>query len=133
MKAHTKRFGLLVAIALPFLLAGCGKDKVPEPADPTTDEPMLDMPAPEPKGDSLEGKAGVIVTSSPEGVEILVDGKSVGKTPLTHEGLDSGAHDVTFMFEGDGKMTLSVDLGPGEFKKVHQSVSPDASDAQMDK
>jgi hypothetical protein len=131
MKAHMKRLGLLVAVAL-FALPGCGKDKVPEPKDPTEEEPMLDMPAPEPEGDDLEGKAGVIVTSSPEGVEILVDGKSVGTTPLTHEGLESGAHDVTFMFEGDGKMTLSVDLGPGEFKKVHQSVSPDASDAKMD-
>lgn len=131
MKAHTKRFGLLVAVAV-TLVAGCGKDKVPEPKEPT-DEPMLDTPAPEPQGDSLEGKAGVIVTSSPAGVEILVDGKSVGTTPLTHEGLESGSHDVTFLFEGDGKMTLTVDLGPGEFKKVHQSVSPDASDALVDK
>ncbi len=132
MKAHTKRFAGLLSLALALTVVGCGKGKVPEPKNPK-DEPMLDMPAPEPKGDDLEGKAGVIVTSSPEGIEIKVDGTSVGKTPLTHEGLDSGAHDVTFMFDGDDQVTLTVDLGPGEFKKVHQSVSPDASDASMDK
>ena len=126
MKAYTT-FGWL---ALVMLIAGCGKGTVPKTKAPT-DEPMLDMPAPQPQGEDLSHKAGVIVTSSPSGIEIQVDGESVGKTPLEHGGLTEGEHDVTFLFEGDDQVTLTVDLGPGEFKKVHQSVSPDASDAQM--
>ena len=89
---------------------GCGKD-MPDPKEPEPDEPTLDAvdPIPEPK----ELKAGLIITSNPS-VEIKIDGKSRGKTPLEVTDLDPGAHEVTFMFEGDDKMTQTVNLGEGE-------------------
>jgi hypothetical protein len=73
----------------------------------------------------------LIITSSPEGVEVMVDGSSVGQTPVTKEGLSSGEHEVSFVVAGDDKVTLTVSLEIGEFQKVHQSVSPDASDARL--
>ena len=52
------------------------------------------------------------------------------KTPITVENLDSGSHEVVFAHP-DGPVTLTVELGEGEFKKVHHSQSPDASDARV--
>lgn len=126
MKAYTT---LMCMVASACLALGC-KGKVPEPTEPKIeDEPTLtNDPAPE---RSLEGQAGLIITSSPSGIEVQVNGTPVGKTPVTKEGLNSGEHDVTFMFEGDDRVTLTVRLSEGEFQKVHQSLSPDASDAVM--
>jgi hypothetical protein len=120
----------LCVAAAASLSLGCGPAKGKKAKEPQLDEPVLtDDPPPE---RNLEGQAGLIITASPN-IEIKVDGKSVGTTPLTHEGLDSGEHEVTFMFEGDDQVTLTVNLDIGEFQKVHQSVSPNASDAQMGK
>ena len=63
---------------------------------------------------------------------MLVDGVKKGKTPITVEKLDEGTHEVTFT-DPDDPVTLTVELGEGEFKKVHHSVSPDSSDARMGK
>ncbi len=127
MKAYTT---LMCMVAAACLALGC-KGKVPEPTEPKIDdEPTLSNDPPPER--SLEGQAGLIITSSPSGVEVQVNGESVGKTPVTKEGLNSGEHDVTFMFEGeDNRVTLTVRLAEGEFQKVHQSLSPDASDAVM--
>jgi hypothetical protein len=117
-------------VAAACLLLGCGgKGKGPKANAPTDDEPVLTAEPPPRK--SLEGQAGLIITSSPEGVEVMVDGTSAGTTPVTKEGLSSGEHEVTFMFGGDDKVTLTVSLEIGEFQKVHQSVSPNASDARL--
>ena len=127
MKAYTT---LLCIVTAAGLTLGCGKGKVPKPKEPKLDnEPTLTAEPPPEK--SLKGQAGLIITSSPEGIEIKVNGKSVGKTPVTKEGLDEGEHDVTFMFEGDDQVTLTVSLGEGEFQKVHQALSPNASDARI--
>lgn len=119
------------ALALSSVLAvGCNGKQMPDPKEPSDDdEPSLTAdPLPEPK--SL--KAGLIITSSPS-VEIQIDGKSVGKTPVEVDDLEPGTHDVTFMFEGDEKMTQTVTLGEGETQKLNQNVSPDSSDAIMGK
>jgi hypothetical protein len=128
MNAYTT---VLCMVAAASFALGCGTGKVPKPEEPKLDDddPTLSNDAPPQR--SLEGQAGLIITSVPEGVEILVDGKSVGKTPVTAEKLNSGEHEVTFMFGGDDRVTLPVSLGEGEYQKVHQSVSPDGSDAQM--
>jgi hypothetical protein len=129
MKAHMKPLVLFAAIC--FVAACSGKKNVPDPKDPSDEEPTLtEEPAPE---RSLEHQAGLIITSSPTGVEVEVDGKSVGETPLETGGLTSGEHDVTFLFQGEGRRTLTVTLGEGEFQKVHQTASVDSSDAIMGK
>ena len=129
MKAHMKPLVLLAAIC--FVAACSGRKNVPDPSDPSEADPTLAQePVPE---RSLENQAGLIITSSPEGVEVTVDGVSVGTTPVEKTGLATGEHDVTFLFEGEGKRTLTVSLGEGEFQKVHQTASVDSSDAIMGK
>jgi len=127
MRAYTT---VLCVVAAASLSLGCGgKGKAMQPSEPTLD--ASDLGGDDPPERSLAGQAGLIITSSPNGIEIMVNGESVGNTPVTHEGLDEGEHEVTFMFEGDDRVTLTVSLGEGEFQKVHQSVSPNASDALM--
>jgi hypothetical protein len=123
MKAHT----LLVALFAGTLALGCSKDKVPDPSEPRPTGPRLDADEDNPEKPLT---SGLIITASPN-VEVLVDGKSYGTTPVTAEPLKPGAHDVTFMFEGDDRVTLPVDLGEGEYQKVHQAISPNASDARI--
>ena len=125
MKAHTV---LALLFASTFAL-GCSNGKVPDPKEPESAEPTLEA-MPEPEGKPLT--SGLIITASPN-VEVLVDGNSVGTTPVTAEPLEPGAHDVTFMFEGDERVTQTVELAEGEYQKVHQSVSPDSSDARIGK
>ncbi len=126
MRAYTNLL-TPVLILSSALAIGCGK-AMPDPKEPKPDTPTLDAaePLPEPK----EMKAGLIITSSPS-VEIKIDGKSVGETPLEVNDLDPGEHDVTFMFKGDNKLTQTVNLGEGETQKLNQNISPDGSDAIM--
>jgi hypothetical protein len=127
MSAYTKLIPAALVLASAFVL-GCDKD-MPDPKEPDEkDEPTLDAPDPMPAPEPL--KSGLIITSNPS-VEIKIDGKSRGETPLEVNDLEAGEHDVTFMFEGDNKMTQTVYLGEGETKTLNQNVSPNASDAIM--
>jgi hypothetical protein len=112
------------------LALGCGSKKGPDP-DPKTpvDDPMLDVDEPVAKPPD----AGLIITSSPAGAEVVINGESKGNTPITVEKMSPGTHDVTFVFEDGEKVTQSIDLAENEYKKVHQSQSPDSSDAKMGK
>jgi hypothetical protein len=125
MKAHT----VLVLLFASTLAIGCSNGRVPDPKDPSTGEPTLEG---EPEHEGKPLTSGLIITASPN-VEVLVDGKSIGTTPVTAEPLEPGAHDVTFMFEGDERVTQTIELAEGEYQKVHQSVSPDSSDARVGK
>ncbi len=118
--------GLLVVALVP--LSACKKkNDVPEPQEPYVD-PTLDTEPP-PK-DNLKNSAGIIITSDPP-FEVMVNGKKVGKTPLTVENLPAGSHEVTFIDPEGGNATQTVELGEGEFKKAHYAASPDSSDARM--
>ena len=118
--------GLLVAALLPVVACN-KKSEVPEPQEPYVDPTLEGDPPP---NRSLKNKAGIIITSDPS-FEVLVDGKPVGKTPLTVEHLPAGTHEVTFIDKEGGNATQMVELAEGEFKKAHYSTSPDSSDARM--
>jgi len=108
-------------------LAAC-TDKPPQVPDPEAVvdvSPTLD----EPPQEDLSHSSGVIVVSSPP-TRIKVDGKDVGMSPVTVEDLSAGEHEVTFEDAG-GDVTMTVDLGEGEYQKVHHNVTPKATDAKM--
>jgi hypothetical protein len=121
MSGHTSFLCTLVFLGL----AACGNSEMPDPKT-SDDGPTLDA---EPEPTAKSEKGGLIISSSPP-VEIEVDGKSVGKAPVTVEDLEAGVHSVRFLFEDD-PMSLDVEIGEGEYQKVHQAWSPDASDAIM--
>ncbi|MEM1031837.1 MAG: PEGA domain-containing protein [Myxococcota bacterium] len=126
MHAHIVRaaFGLFWG----GLIVACGSTaQVPEPkpaAAPTTPTLGFDEPA---KDGPLE--SGLIITASPD-VEIQIDGESKGTTPLDIP-VPPGVHSVVWLFEGDNQVTMEVELSEGEFKRLNQNISPDASDAKM--
>jgi len=65
------------------------------------------------------GGAGLEISSSPQAL-ILIDGRPVGTSPVSVEHLAAGEHVVTFQFPGDS-VSMTVELAPNEWKKVHQS------------
>jgi hypothetical protein len=124
----------MAGAALALLLAGCkGKGSDVPDGEGGDDEdyvnPTLLMGEPPPDR-NLDNQAGLII-ESPSPVEVLVDGKKVGKTPITVENLTSGEHEVVFLDPDEGRVTMTVNLSSGEYKRVHHASSPDASDARM--
>ena len=117
------RLGGLGLGALVLALTGCPTK--------TTDLPPADGRSPltsggeEPKNADLT--CGLKIISAPP-TEILVDGKAVGTSPVTVEHIGCGAHDVTFVDEENGNVTLPVELQTGEFQEVHQNLPPKATE-----
>ncbi len=62
---------------------------------------------------TLEKGSGVTIVSNPLGAQVLVDGKSVGNTPLTVDNLSSGEH--TFLLDKSNflKRSIKVNLTEG--------------------
>ena len=135
----TTRFGFVGLVVAVLWLVGCA-DKTAGGADPKS--PTVHVAGAE-GSDELEGdddlpprqdfahSCGISVSSSPQGAVVVVDGKKVGKTPTTVDGLGTGAHDVTFVYESGERATLSVELAEGEYKNVHHSYTPNSSDAHI--
>ena len=122
----------MVGLAAALLLCGGCKGKnsdVPDAEDEEYENPELLMGEAPPEK-SLENQAGLII-ESPKPVEVLVDGRKVGKTPITVDNLSAGEHEVVFLDPDEGRVTMTVHLGAGEYQKVHHASSPDASDARM--
>jgi hypothetical protein len=58
------------------------------------------------------GPGGVAITTEPTGAKILVDGKSVGVSPLTIDNLTPGKHTITFATgSGTVKKTVQIESG----------------------
>jgi hypothetical protein len=56
--------------------------------------------------------------------EILLDGKPIGKTPLSGYKVTPGRHDVTFVDDKNGNRTMSINVGPNEAQTVKSDASP---------
>lgn len=92
---------------------------------------------------SLEPGKGVTITSSPTGAEVLIDGKSVGNTPLTISDLEEGEHQFIISRENflkrsirskviDGlNLNLAVDLAITEPDLTKLPQTPITSTAEI--
>ncbi len=69
----------------------------------------------------LTGPASLQVVSRPAGAEVIVDGKSVGRTPLSME-MSPGSHDVRLSLPGFKGWATSVDVKPGVTTRVSGSL-----------
>lgn len=114
----------MVLLAVAWLGCSSSAPSLPPADDPSgTDDPVMEQPPPE--GD-LTG--GMRVVANPP-AKILIDGKEVGMSPVEVEGLEAGTHDVTFVDETHGNVTLQVELAPGQFQVVHHNLPPKAKEA----
>jgi hypothetical protein len=116
-------WGGLAAIALLCAGLGCGAKK--------GDLPPIDTPTNPTGTEEPPPQADMILSAPP--TQILVDGKAVGTSPVTVGKLKPGTHDVTFVDEENGNVTLPVTLAEGEFRDVVLNLPPKATDVQSGK
>ena len=69
----------------------------------------------------LTGAASLQVVSRPPGAEVIVDGKSVGRTPLSME-MSPGAHEVRLSLPGFKGWATTVDVKAGSTTRVSGSL-----------
>ena len=69
----------------------------------------------------LTGPASLQVVSRPAGAEVIVDGKSVGRTPLSME-MTPGSHDVRLSLPGFKGWATTVDVKTGVTTRVSGSL-----------
>jgi hypothetical protein len=123
MKRHASTTGLVLAAAIAF---GCSKGRdLPAPKGPRLDE------EPPPPVKDMSRTSGLIIQSSPP-TKILVNGKSVGSSPVTVDDLAAGSHEITFVDEAHGDVTMTVELAVGEYQRVHHNLVPRAKDFKPD-
>jgi hypothetical protein len=115
-----------VLLAAAMWLFGCsgGPANLPPAEDPSVVDDPVEEPG-EPGNADLTG--GLRIVSEPP-AQILVDGKSVGTSPVEVEGLAPGTHDVTFVDDEHGNVTLQVQLAEGQFQVVHHNFPPKAKE-----
>jgi hypothetical protein len=69
----------------------------------------------------LTGPASLQVASRPGGAEVIVDGKPVGRTPLSME-MSPGTHEVRLSLPGFKGWATTVDVKPGVTTRVSGSL-----------
>ena len=101
----------LGSAALALSALACGASNEPAPQAPA---PTVTAPPEEPQ--AAEYATLDILCDPP--TNILLDGKLIGKSPLTAHKVAPGKYDVTFADEETGNRTMTVEVGPGEGKTV---------------
>jgi hypothetical protein len=61
---------------------------------------------------------GTLVIDSIPASYVLVDGRPLGPTPLSREGVSTGRHDVAFVYSPGVSCHQSIDVAPGATAKV---------------
>jgi len=110
------RLSSVLAVAALCATAACGGPSADaQSAVPLATAVPDDPPPP-------EEPATLDILSAPP-VEVLVDGKPAGKTPVKGFKVKPGSHDVTFVDE-TGNRTMTVNLDPGDGKVVKSDRPP---------
>lgn len=105
-----------------LIFAACG-GAAPNPESAPPPAPTADSPSDEP-GDSSDTDTAFLDVMADRETEILLDGKPIGKTPISGYKVAPGTHDVTFVDERSGNRTLTVTLQPTEAKTVQADLPP---------
>jgi len=88
------------------------------------------MTASEPEAPAAKAVwATIEVLSSPAGMEVLLDGNAVGKTPVTLDKVAPGSHDITYKDVANGDATYTLEVGEGEYKTQKHNIVPRADRA----
>ncbi|MEM9696788.1 MAG: PEGA domain-containing protein [Myxococcota bacterium] len=109
-------------------LTACGGDAVPDPK--TAPQPPTLSAEPEPEAEAPALKSYLIIEATEEGIEVLVDGKPRGKTPLDLE-VEPGYHEITYVSKDGEKTTYTAEVPEGGNRQVFHREVPNSSDAIM--
>lgn len=86
--------------------------RVPPAVDPTSGGPAI--PA--------SGPGSLQILSRPAGAQVLIDGRAVGKTPLTIPDVAAGPHEVRLELPGFNRWATTVDVQAGKPSRVAASL-----------
>ncbi|MDI1435299.1 PEGA domain-containing protein [Polyangium sorediatum] len=115
----------ILAISMIFVFAGggalgCGGAAEGGAGPETAGQTVPKVEEPEQAEEVVEDSGTLDILSDPP-QDVLLDGKPIGKTPLTNHRVKMGPHDVTFLDPAEGDRTMSVNVSPGD----HQTVKLD--------
>jgi hypothetical protein len=85
------------------------------PAPPADRAPAVD-PVP------VTGPGSLQVVSRPSGAQVILDGRSIGRTPLSIAGISDGTHDIRLDLPGFRGWATTVQVRPGEQTRVAASL-----------
>ncbi|UQA56400.1 PEGA domain-containing protein [Polyangium aurulentum] len=118
--------GCLVCVGV-----GCGGGSQTEPAA-NTPPPIPTTESEGFGGAEVSDDSGTLDILSDRPTEVLLDGKPIGKTPITNYKAMPGPHDVTFVDEAGGNRTMSVTLNAGDHQTVKSDPAPAIKEAPAD-
>lgn len=106
---------VIAFLALSLGIAGCGgggAGVVASPAATTTSA------VPEEEAAEATDDSATLDILSDDPAEVLLNGKPIGKAPMTGYKVAPGSYDVTFVDERTGNRTMTVTVGPNESQTV---------------
>ncbi len=113
-------FSMLLAITVGAGI-GCGGASQSGAGDTTPDVKPASSTEDPGEGEEVVEDAGTLDILSDPPQDVVLDGKPIGKTPLTNYRVKVGSHDVTFLDPAEGDRTMTVTVSPGD----HQTVKLD--------
>jgi hypothetical protein len=85
---------------------------------------MVVDPVPQPYINRNEGEGYLRIESKPPGAEVLVDGESIGKTPIKKYKVPPGVHAVTVRAPDGNSSNLTLDVKKGKTVKQVVDLRP---------
>lgn len=107
---------VLVVLTVGVAACGGGSATSSDPVTPTTTGAAGQTQEEGSTEASDESATLDILSDAP--AQILLDGKPIGKAPLTNYKVPPGAHDITFVDEHRGNTTMSINVGPNESQVI---------------
>lgn len=97
---------------------------VPEPEESVAPPDPANRPIPNVSNVSNvpNGPGSLDILSRPSGAQVILDGRSVGRTPLTLSNIAPGPHSVRLEIPGFNRWATSVDVRPGTRSRVAASL-----------
>jgi len=84
--------------------------------------PRIQAVAADPPEPAVKGPASLEVLSRPSGAQVILDGRVIGKTPMTIPDVAAGFHDIRLELSGFKGWSTTVGVKPGIATRVAASL-----------
>lgn len=96
---------------------GCGGASQTEATDPSTAPIATTTSEGFGQAEVSDDSSYLEILADPP-TDVLLDGKSIGRTPLKKVQVTPGSHDVTFDDDVGGPRTMTITVNPGDYQTV---------------